>query len=460
MTVFSVMKASAAAAIFASAAATEVIAAPTHREFEMLALLNNLRAKGHTCPNGDVFEPNPVPLKWDCALWRASRAHVEDMTANNFFSHEGSDGSSPGDRARRFDTTFSNENIAAGKEEAEEAFQQWVDSQSGHCRGMMNPEHKSMAAAYEFSPLTQYWSYWAQMTGFNEPDPSLQDCLNEDGSLPPLPPTPPPTNFPTVAAEAVEADELMDFQPSSYEMEVLRLINEARAEGNKEECWGEFYTDLEPLEWNCGLFKSARHQMWDNIVHDDFDRTGSDGKSFAERNLDYGVPYSCSDFKLSGRDDTTTSPRAIVDRLISCCCWAVFGPSYKSLGTAHARKEVVDHGFPYRAWWVLFNRHSPPKEVQTCGGAQAPVPEPTPAPTAEPTAAPVEAPTEPVAPGPLACSDFSEKKDCKKQSDCCWKKDCKEKTTICPKQGTDAKCAKFGCTWDAESENCDWVPAE
>merc|ERR1719197_206460 len=101
-----------AAVVVSAVSATEAIVAPTHLEFEMLGLLNELRARGHTCPNGDVFAPNPVPLKWDCALWRAARAHVEDMTTNNFFSHEGSDGSSPGDRARRFHTTFSNENIA------------------------------------------------------------------------------------------------------------------------------------------------------------------------------------------------------------------------------------------------------------------------------------------------------------------------------------------------------------
>eukprot|EP00913_Durusdinium_trenchii_P020836 g19575.t1 len=48
------------------------------KAWEHFGLLNELRAEGFTCPNGASYDPNPVPLRFDCRLWRAARLHSED----------------------------------------------------------------------------------------------------------------------------------------------------------------------------------------------------------------------------------------------------------------------------------------------------------------------------------------------------------------------------------------------
>lgn len=487
-------------AIFAFVVRLSQADAPSHMEFRMMTILNEIRARGHTCENGQEFAPNPIPLKWDCALWRASRAHNLDMTENDFFAHEGSDGSMPGDRVRRFGLDgFLNENIGSGRDNPEEQIESWLGSWFGHCQGMLNPAARTFGADYQFDPTTSFWSYWTLTVAAAEPNEALQDCGLVDGVLPPPLPTPPPSPFPTLAGRHVaEVDQLMDFQPTSWEMEVMRLLNEERARGNTEECSGEFHSNLPPLVWNCGAFRAVRHAVWDCKKNEIWSRTGSDGKKIKDRLHDYKTSSSCSDFLFTGReyDDYWMRPAQLVDRLKRLACWAVYGPEYKSFGSAYAAFKTRDGDFPYSAWWVAFNRQMPQEEVQTCGGGDAPVPspspmpmfpvpapspaptepvpeptpapseplpEPTPAPTelmTLPTPAPVEQPVaEPTeAPAPLSCADYGEKKPCKKQDNCCWKKNtCKDKVKICPKQGTLDKCDKFGCTWDADAEACDWI---
>lgn len=56
------------------------------------------------------------PLTANAALTAAALAHSNDMATNNFFSHTGSDGSSPGQRISRAGYSYYTygENIAAG----------------------------------------------------------------------------------------------------------------------------------------------------------------------------------------------------------------------------------------------------------------------------------------------------------------------------------------------------------
>lgn len=55
------------------------------------------------------------PLGYDRGLNDASRFHCQDMSDNNHFAHESSDGTSFGDRVGRYyDTPFAGENIATG----------------------------------------------------------------------------------------------------------------------------------------------------------------------------------------------------------------------------------------------------------------------------------------------------------------------------------------------------------
>jgi len=314
-----------------------------------------------------------------------------------------------------------------------------------------------------------------------EPIPELQDCVDEDGSIPAPIPTPPPTNYPTMAGGAAPRDEMMNFQPTSWEIELIRLMNEERARGTGD-CHGKTYApgELEPLVWNCPLFKAGRHHMHDNLVHDDYNRVGSDGKQIKDRTSDYGIPFTCADFKLKEDDESGywSSPYRMVLRMKSLACWAVYGPEYKSLAGVYATRDEPNAQFPHHAWYIMFDRFTPSDELQqSCGNPMpvTPVPQPTPAPTDPPTPAPTGTPTaaptstptlaptlspiaDPVAeptapPAVLTCVDYA-KWECKKQDECAWKKSCKDKSKVCPKQKTETKCTKYGCVWLADSEVC------
>jgi uncharacterized protein YkwD len=82
--------------------------------------------------------PQP-PLAWNADLAQAAQGHSQDMSTNQFQSHTGSDGSSPGDRiqaAGYTNSTSTGENVYAystSVEEAMEAFLlDWGVSDDGH----------------------------------------------------------------------------------------------------------------------------------------------------------------------------------------------------------------------------------------------------------------------------------------------------------------------------------------
>merc|ERR1712025_554721 len=68
-------------------------------EWENFHFANQLRANGFTCSDGTYFKPNPQPLVFDCALWRASYLHSKDMKDRGYFGHEDPDGKGPWVRA-------------------------------------------------------------------------------------------------------------------------------------------------------------------------------------------------------------------------------------------------------------------------------------------------------------------------------------------------------------------------
>ncbi len=86
------------------------------------------------------------PLAWNDALGSAAQGHSQDMFSNNFQSHTGSDGTSPGDR-------ISNAGYGASSSEGEDAFAyassvensieafllDWGVSDDGHYRNIMQP---------------------------------------------------------------------------------------------------------------------------------------------------------------------------------------------------------------------------------------------------------------------------------------------------------------------------------
>jgi len=81
------------------------------------------------------------------------------MNKNNYFSHTGLDGSTPGDRIRNagYSWTAYGENIAKGYTTEQAVMDAWIKSEE-HCINIMNPVFTELGAA-------KAGSYWVQEFG-------------------------------------------------------------------------------------------------------------------------------------------------------------------------------------------------------------------------------------------------------------------------------------------------------
>lgn len=97
-------------------------------------------------------------------LKAAARAHSEDMGCNGFFSHTGSDGSSPFSRmlAWNYPYVAAGENIYAGSgsfNNPNSAFQGWMNS-PGHQAIMLSTEYTEIGIGYRNVPGSPYGGYF------------------------------------------------------------------------------------------------------------------------------------------------------------------------------------------------------------------------------------------------------------------------------------------------------------
>lgn len=124
---------------------------------EMLAAVNAVRAQPQTC-GGEPYPP-AGPLAWNAPLGAAARTHTLDMQRRGQMTHQGSDGSAPGDRASRagYSWRMVGENIARYQTSVREVVGQWMDS-PGHCRQIMDARFVEMGAA-------ESDRYWTQVFG-------------------------------------------------------------------------------------------------------------------------------------------------------------------------------------------------------------------------------------------------------------------------------------------------------
>jgi len=122
---------------------------------ELLSLVNEARSVSRNC--GGTIYPAASEVQWSDVLEQAAQGHSDDMYQNDFFAHEGSNGSDPGDRLDQVGYTWQayNENIAKGYPTEESVIEGWLTS-SGHCRNIMNSDMTEMAVATT-------GSYWTQM---------------------------------------------------------------------------------------------------------------------------------------------------------------------------------------------------------------------------------------------------------------------------------------------------------
>ncbi|MEM6285298.1 MAG: CAP domain-containing protein, partial [Chloroflexota bacterium] len=96
------------------------------------------------------------PLTLCDELTVAAQRHAEDMVANNFLGHTGSDGSRSWDRIRAagYDWNSTSENIAWGYATASSVMQGWMNS-DGHRVNIVNPEFEHMGLYLH--PTNNHW---------------------------------------------------------------------------------------------------------------------------------------------------------------------------------------------------------------------------------------------------------------------------------------------------------------
>lgn len=139
---------------------------------EMLEHVNQARVEGWQC--GEEYMEAVPPLEWSDELAEAAQIHSDDLaTPHTYFSHSGSDRSSPRDRVHRVSTDYHwvGENLALGPRSAANAVEGLLDS-PGHCRNIMNPNFTHLGASVtqrvdesaQASPFIGR-PYWVQVFG-------------------------------------------------------------------------------------------------------------------------------------------------------------------------------------------------------------------------------------------------------------------------------------------------------
>jgi uncharacterized protein YkwD len=100
-----------------------------------------------------------APLSLNLTLNDVAEKHSQDMAINNYFSHQGRDGSQPWDRMRSQGYSYSRaaENIAFGQPTAQDVVTAWMNS-PGHRQNILDPNLKEIGVGY-------YNGYWTQDFG-------------------------------------------------------------------------------------------------------------------------------------------------------------------------------------------------------------------------------------------------------------------------------------------------------
>src|SRR5690606_28772451 len=101
------------------------------------------------------------PVQADDRLAKAAQLHSEDMSANDYFSHTGQNGSSFVDRAKaQGHPSPGAENIAQGQSSAESVMDAWMNS-PGHRANILNCSLTSLGVGV----TTDDWT-WTQVFGY------------------------------------------------------------------------------------------------------------------------------------------------------------------------------------------------------------------------------------------------------------------------------------------------------
>jgi uncharacterized protein YkwD len=104
------------------------------------------------------------PVRLAPKLIEASRIHADDLAQAGIISHNGTDGSTHGDRANRVGYNFliAGENVATGQKSWEQVFKDWQES-PGHNENLLLPDVSEFGIALVYEPRTTYSTYWAML---------------------------------------------------------------------------------------------------------------------------------------------------------------------------------------------------------------------------------------------------------------------------------------------------------
>lgn len=156
------------AGVAAGVASADATASYDPEELRFLRLINDYRQ-----------ENGLEPLLLSDTLSVSSERHSEDMGEYGFFAHNTAAssyyeaGAAPWDRMAEegYDyNTFSGENIAAGFETADEAFEAWRSSPS-HNQAMLDPNYQVIGVGRTNAPGSKFGWYWTTDFG-GKVDPS------------------------------------------------------------------------------------------------------------------------------------------------------------------------------------------------------------------------------------------------------------------------------------------------
>jgi uncharacterized protein YkwD len=137
-----------------SASPTPTISQRTRTENAVAALTNAEREKAG-CP----------ALRIDERLRQAARGHSEDMAAQDYFSHDSPQGTTPWDRAEAAGYPDpSGENIARGYPDARSVVEAWMNS-PGHRANILNCDSKAVGVGVALN--TENGPYWTEMFGYS-----------------------------------------------------------------------------------------------------------------------------------------------------------------------------------------------------------------------------------------------------------------------------------------------------
>jgi uncharacterized protein YkwD len=111
------------------------------QENELLGRINEVRARGASCPGWARPATSLPPFRRSETLARAAKAYSAEIAKTGVFSHESLEGLRPGSRAARAGYTGRDvvENLAWGQLEPEQVVAAWLASPS-HCQALLSAE--------------------------------------------------------------------------------------------------------------------------------------------------------------------------------------------------------------------------------------------------------------------------------------------------------------------------------